>query len=144
MTEFPNKQEEGPICQGLALENIDSVRNPLAKQLGSLPLVREDLPDEFWDPDPIDTITGIDATIEAVIDKIKKEANIILQYVKNIHSLSVTINLSEHLDGVNHDGQEDHVVIQMTRHFRNGGSDIIIHHIFRIGDQTFKFAYLPQ
>jgi len=98
--------------------------------------------EEFWDRGPIESITGSAATAAAVIAKVKEGARLIRQHVANIQSLDVTIQPGDWLDGVDHDGPEDNIVIKMARHFRNGGVDLIMYFVVRIGQDGFKFAYM--
>jgi len=97
---------------------------------------------EFWGRGPIDTLSGAKATAEAVIGKVQEEAGLIRQHVANIQSLDVTIEVSSWFDGVTHDGPEDHIFVKMARRFRNGGVDLIFHHVVRTGEHSFEFAYM--
>jgi hypothetical protein len=97
---------------------------------------------EFWRRrGPIDTSSGAKATADAVIAKVQEEARLIRQHVANIQSLDVSIEVSSWMDGVTHDGPEDRIHVQMARHFRNGGVDLIMHCIVRTGQDSFEFAY---
>ncbi|GAH29935.1 unnamed protein product, partial [marine sediment metagenome] len=49
---------------------------------------------------PISTITGADATAEALVSKVKEEATLIRRLVPNVESLDVTIERSSRFDGV--------------------------------------------
>lgn len=132
----------GPICQGVAPERLASIREALEKQIEGLPIVRQGLMEKFWQRGPIDTLSGAKATADAVIAKVQQEARLIKQHVANIESLDVTIMVSQRFDGVTHDGPEDHIVVQMARRFRSGGVDLIFHHVVRMGEEAFEFAYM--
>ena len=132
----------GALCQGVSPEKLDAIRDDLASELRNLAIVREDLIEDFWRKGPIEKISGSDATTAAVIAKVQEEARLIRQHVANIQSLDVTIERSERFDGVTHDGPEDHIFINMGCRFRNGGVDLIFHHVVRTADESFKFAYM--
>ena len=135
-------ERNGAVCQGLSPEKLESIRNDLASELEALAVVRAGLIEEFWHKGPIETVSGSAATADAVIAKVQEEARLIRQHVANIQSLDVTIEVSEQFDGVTHDGPEDHIFVNMARRFRNGGVDLIFHHVVRTGDDRFAFAYM--
>ena len=128
--------------QGVAPERLGSVRDALAERIEALPVVRQGLMQEFWRRGPIDTLSGVKATADAVIAKVQEEARLIKQHVANIQSLDVTIEVSQTFDGVTYDGPEDHIFVKMARRFRNGGVDLIFHHVVRTGEDSFEFAYM--
>lgn len=132
----------GPVCQGVTPERLSSVKDTLAERIGALPVVRQGLMGEFWRRGPIDTLSGAKATADAVIAKVQEEARLIRQHVANIQSLDVTIEVSNQFDGVTDDGPEDHISVTMARRFRNGGVDLIFHHVVRTGEDIFEFAYM--
>lgn len=137
------KNNDGMICENLSIEKIDSIQNTLLQRINALKQVEHALPEQVWHQGPIASIQGVESTTKAVIDKLKEEARLIRQYVANIQSLDVSINVSDRLDGVIHTGgSEEHIFIEMSRNFRNGGSDFIPHQVFRTGEQDFKFAYM--
>ena len=122
--------------------HLDTVRKSLTGGIKGLSIVNEQLPSKFWNPCPIETITGINATIDAVMAKLKQEGRLIEQYVANVESLTASVRKGDWLDGVTEPKPHDHVTIIMSRDFRNGGSDLIVHHVFRTGREEYKFAYM--
>ena len=141
----PGRAEECPsasLCQCVPPERLGSVKGALAEQLRGLAVVRGDLPSEFWDRGPLDSLDGAATAASAVVAKVQEEASLIRQHVPNIESLDVSVEFSGSLDGVSHDGPEGHLVIKLARRFRNGGVDLILHHVFRTAEDRFVFAYM--
>lgn len=132
----------GPVCQEVSPDRLGSVKDALRERIQALPVVRQGLMSEFWARGPIDKVSGSKATADAVVAKVQEEARLIMQHVANIKSLDVTIKVSETFDGVTHDGPEDHIFVKMARTFRNGGVDLLFHHVVRTGGDSFEFAYM--
>jgi len=133
-----------PLCEHIDPDDLHSINKILVECLLDLVIVRENLANEFWHKGPIDTIKGAQLTADSIIDRVKAEAKIIYRYVANIKSLAVTIRFEDRLDVFHHEGPEDHLMILMSRRFINGGVDSIIHHVFRINQDEYKFAYMRE
>ena len=136
------KQPVESIFQGIAPDKLEDMRLLLSKALHALPIVNEDIPGQSWTKGPIEDYKGVNATADAIINKLKEEARLILVHVANIKFLDVSAYRNRTLDGVKHEGPVDHLTISMARNFQNGGVDLIQHMVFRKSIQDFSFAFM--
>jgi len=137
-----SKQSVESIFQGTAPDKLEDMRLLLSKALHALPIVNEDIPGQSWTKGPIEDYRGVNATADAIINKLKEEGRLILLHVANIKSLDVSAYRNRTLDGVKHEGPVDHLTISMARNFQNGGVDLIQHMVFRKSIQDFSFAFM--
>jgi hypothetical protein len=121
--------------------DLHDVRDSLAARILELKSVSNELPARFWNRGPIETIIGSSAVIEAVVSKLEEEERLIAQHVPDIRSLTARVYWYDWLDGVREPKPHDHATIALSRCFRNGGGDVILHHVFRVGESEFRFAY---
>jgi hypothetical protein len=138
----PGKQPVESIFKGIAPDKLEDMRLLLSKALHALPIVNEDIPGQSWTKGPIKDYKGVNATADAILNKLKEETRLILAHVANIKSLDISAYRNRTLDDVKHEGPVDHLTISMARNFQNGGVDMIQHMIFRKSIQEFSFAFM--
>jgi len=119
-----------PQHEDAVIWNIQQALELLPGLLKSLPLEDVQCVRDFWLPNPLDHIEGIEEATRIIIEKLEAEGRLMLKKVSGIRSIEFAINRRiEKPDGL---------TIILWRQFRDGGVDGVPHIVSRTTATTYS------